>query len=94
MMEHHLQWTVKWTRSYSQSLIVLLRFRKCALSTFYGKNVAEFGMRKFYVDDGFVSHPTSAEAIDLMKRTKKPLKVEGNIRSLDWLGLKSGEICF
>ena len=43
---------------------------------FYGKNVAEFVMRKFYVDDGFVSHPTctSAEAIDLHEENKETLK--------------------
>ena len=46
----------------------------------YGKDVTEFVMRNFYVDDGLVSLPTSAEAIDLMKRTKKALEVEGNIR--------------
>ena len=42
--------------------------------------MVDFVTRDFYVDDGLTSKPSSAEAIDLMKRTKSALKSVGIIR--------------
>ncbi|XP_071139321.1 uncharacterized protein [Mytilus edulis] len=46
----------------------------------FGSDMLDFVTRDFYVDDGLTSKPSSAEAIDLMKRTKSALKSIGNIR--------------
>ncbi|VDI50540.1 Hypothetical predicted protein [Mytilus galloprovincialis] len=46
----------------------------------FGSDMLDFVTRDFYVDDGLTSKPSSAEAIDLMKRTKSALKSIGNFR--------------
>ncbi|XP_063448356.1 uncharacterized protein LOC134727857 [Mytilus trossulus] len=44
------------------------------------QDVRDFVERNFYVDDALCSFDTSVEAVDLITRTKKILKEEGNIR--------------
>ena len=44
------------------------------------EDMKQFVCRNFYVDDGITSLPTSSGAVDLMKRTQKILKSEGNLR--------------
>lgn len=39
-----------------------------------GSVVKHFVKRNFYVDDGLSSHPTSSEAVDLLKRTQRRYK--------------------
>ncbi|XP_062566124.1 uncharacterized protein LOC134228483 [Saccostrea cucullata] len=43
------------------------------------EDVRKYVIRNFYVDDGLISLPTSAEAIDLLRRTQSALK-KANIR--------------
>ncbi|RXN31543.1 hypothetical protein ROHU_004747 [Labeo rohita] len=45
----------------------------------YGTDTSHFVNRHFYVDDGLVSFPTEAEAIDLLKRTEESLS-KSNIK--------------
>ncbi|XP_032413047.1 uncharacterized protein LOC116716235 [Xiphophorus hellerii] len=45
----------------------------------YGADTVKFVERHFYVDDGLVSVPSSAEAIDLLQRTQASL-AESNLR--------------
>lgn len=42
----------------------------------YGAETVKFVKRHFYVDDGLVSLPSEAEAIDLLQRTQASLRVE------------------
>nr|XP_034322315.1 uncharacterized protein LOC117688380 [Crassostrea gigas] len=57
----------------------LRRAALMAESTF-GKDVTDFVVNNFYVDDGLVSVPAPTEAIDLMKRTQRALMSEGGLR--------------
>lgn len=57
----------------------LRRAALMAESTF-GKDVTDFVVNNFYVDDGLVSVPAPSEAIDLMKRTQRALMSEGGLR--------------
>lgn len=45
-----------------------------------GSDVTDFVMNNFYVDDGLTSQPTVNAAVDLIERTQKVLKSEGNIK--------------
>ncbi|XP_062583176.1 uncharacterized protein LOC134244932 [Saccostrea cucullata] len=45
-----------------------------------GADVSNFVCKDFYVDDGLKSLPTIEQAIDLLQRTQKALKNEGNLR--------------
>lgn len=44
------------------------------------EDVKDFVNRNFYVDDGLISLPDEASAIDLMKRTQSVMKSEGRLR--------------
>ncbi|KAK3096683.1 hypothetical protein FSP39_002345 [Pinctada imbricata] len=45
-----------------------------------GKDVKDYIYRNFYVDDALSSHDTSAEAIDLLSRTRSALQDNGSLR--------------
>ena len=44
------------------------------------EDVQQFVCRNFYVDDGLLSVDTVEEAVNLLSKTQKILKEEGNIR--------------
>ncbi|VDI39110.1 Hypothetical predicted protein [Mytilus galloprovincialis] len=48
--------------------------------TEFGKDVKDYVVRNFYVDDGLNSLPNSSQAIDLMRRTQEALKTNGDLR--------------
>lgn len=56
------------------------------------EDVRQFVCRNFYVDDGLLSVDTVEEAINLLSKTQKTLKEEGNIR-LHKLASNDPKVC-
>ncbi|XP_071138485.1 uncharacterized protein [Mytilus edulis] len=62
--------------------VATFRLRRTAeiSETEFGKDVKDYVVRNFYVDDGLNSLPNSSQAIDLMRRTQEALKTNGGLR--------------